>query len=124
MLHLGHVQHFQAGFRLSSLPLGTCRLSRAATLGVLGQCVAPPWGQLFCGYVKCNDLWNKGYRSRRHLGAVRTWIRLCVHELLRAQPGPALFSAYFVHLWLFPSSGLEAGRAGRVSGRAGRRALP
>jgi len=82
--------------RPSSLPLGTCRLSRAATLGVLGQCVAPPWGQLFCGYVKCNDLWSKGYRARWRLGAVCAWIRFFVHELLSALPGPALFSASFV----------------------------
>jgi hypothetical protein len=84
------------GLRPSSLPVGTCFLSGAATLGVLDQFVAPSWGQLFCGFGKCNDLWSKGYRARRRMGAVCAWIRFCVHELLRVLPSPALFSPFFV----------------------------
>ena len=84
------------GLRPSSLPVGTCFLSGAATLGVLDQFVAPSRGQLFCGFGKCNDLWSKGYRARRRMGAVHAWIRFCVHEMLGALPGPALVSPFFV----------------------------
>jgi len=84
------------GLRPSSLPVGTCFLSGAATLCVLDQFVAPSWGQLFCGFGKCKDLWSKGYRARRRMGAVCAWIRFCVHEMLGALPGPALVSPFFV----------------------------